>query len=118
MTGHMASLIPLSKKTRDVMFVSISVNPENDTPEILAAYRKKMNVDTPQWLFLTGQRDAIQKLALNSFKLGSLDEPIFHSSYFTLVDRNGKIRGYYDGTKQSEMQRLRDEVALLQKEQP
>ena len=55
-------------------------------------------------------------MAVNSFKLGSIDEPIFHSSYFSLVDRHGYIRGYYDGTKIDEIGRLFKDVSTLLKE--
>jgi protein SCO1/2 len=98
MTGHMSRLHNLFKPYADVKLVSFSVNPENDSPQALKAYANKFHADTNRWLFLTGTREEITKVAVESFKMGDIHEPIFHSSYFTLVDKEGKIRGYYDST--------------------
>lgn len=86
---------------KEVLLVSFSVDPTNDTPEVLTKYAKRYNADPERWLFLTGDADALQKLSLDGFKLaldttsGTEVEPITHSSRFALVDRQGNIRGYY-----------------------
>jgi len=116
MTKNLASLHRSYKQEKDVLMVSISVNPETDTPEVLKAYAKKHNADAAQWLFLRGSNEAIKKIAVESFKLGSVDEPVFHSSYFTLVDRQGRIRGYYDGTDDEGVRKLFKDLAILKKE--
>ncbi len=100
----------------DVKLVSISVNPEGDSPEVMGAYARKYRIDTHQWYFLTGTRDAITKLVIESFKLGDIKEPIFHSSYFALVDRSANIRGYYDGTDVSAIKRISQDLTQLLKE--
>jgi protein SCO1/2 len=85
----------------EVLLVSFSVDPTNDTPEVLAEYAKRYNADPERWLFLTGDSGALQKLSIDGFKLaldaksGTEVEPITHSSRFALVDRQGNIRGYY-----------------------
>ncbi len=96
MGSHMGRLQRTFQSYPDVKLVSFSVNPEQDNPEVLKKYAKKYHADTRQWFFLTGSREEITKLMVTSFKMGDIKEPIFHSSYFTLVDRQGKIRGYYD----------------------
>ena len=96
LSGHMSRLQKTFKDYPDVKLVSFSVNPEQDNPEALKAYAKKFQADTRQWIFLTGSREEITRLAVGSFKMGDINEPINHSSYFTLVDRDGRIRGYYD----------------------
>ena len=107
LSGHMAEIYKVfNSSSEGIRFVSISVNPENDTPEVLNQYAKRYAADSDKWVFLTGPRASIQKLAVESFKLGSVTEPIFHSSYFTLVDRYGLIRGYYDGTSDEDLRRL------------
>ncbi len=113
MTKNMASLHNAYKTNKDIEFVSISVNPEQDTPEALKKYSQKYQADN-KWHFLTGTREAITNLAVGSFKIGSVKEPIFHSANFVLVDRNAQIRGYYDGTVTEELSKLsKDLVKLL-----
>lgn len=116
MSKNMASLHRSYVLENEVHMVSFSVNPENDSPEVLAEHAKKFKADTRKWHFLTGARDAIQKVAVNSFKLGSIDEPVFHSGYFVLVDKKAQIRGYYDGTNDEEVQKLFKDTASLLKE--
>jgi protein SCO1/2 len=115
MTKNMAALNRSFEILPDVAFVSITVNPENDTPERLNQYRKEHNAGK-RWYFLTGPREQITDLMLNYFKIGSMEEPIFHSSYFALVDRKGYIRGYYEGTNQESINSLFKDVARLLKE--
>ena len=114
MGGHMSRLHEIFKPFADVRLVSFSVNPENDHPEVLKAYARKFHADTQKWIFLTGSREALTQVAVNSFKLGDIKEPIFHSSYFTLVDKEGRIRGYYDSSDAKNIdQVIRDLKQLL-----
>lgn len=85
----------------EVMLVSFSVDPANDTPAVLTEYAKRYKADPERWLFLTGNMEAMQKLSIEGFKLaldptaGTEAEPITHSSRFAVVDQEGRIRGYY-----------------------
>jgi protein SCO1/2 len=86
-----------------VRLVSISVDPETDTPEVLRGYANAHGADPNRWLFLTGTRPAIWNLANEGFMLGvgadpsNQAMPIFHSSKLSLVDGKGRLRGHYDG---------------------
>ena len=115
MTKNMSQLHRSFQLVEDAALVSITVNPEYDTSEVLAHYAQKYNADMQKWYFLTGPREKIQQIAVESFKIGSVEEPIFHSAYFILVDRQGRIRGYYDGTNQEEINRLYKDTAALVK---
>jgi protein SCO1/2 len=115
MNKQMASLNRSFDLDRRIALVSFSVNPETDTPQVLKSYAQKYGAKKT-WYFLTGPREDITKIAVESFKLGDIKEPIFHSSYFTLVDKSGLIRGYYDGTKQVEVNRLFRDAGILMKE--
>ena len=117
MTKNMASLHRSYRLLNDVAMVSISVNPEYDTPSVLAQFAKKYDADTNRWYFLTGPRKDIEDLAIKNFKVGSAEESIFHSSYFILVDRYSNIRGYYDGTETNAVQKLFKDVFRVLKEQ-
>ncbi|HVR69235.1 MAG TPA: SCO family protein [Vicinamibacteria bacterium] len=109
----------------DVAFVSITVDPAHDTPEVLAAYARRAGAES-NWLFLTGERDALYRLALEGFKLGveevpperqaAGDGPFLHSSHFVLVDGRGRVRGYYDSTEEEARQRLRRDLQAVRKE--
>lgn len=101
--------------------VSISVDPEYDTPEVLAAYAARYEAG-PDWLFLTGDRRAIWELSLEGFKLGvsEAEEPqlsehgiLVHSTRLTLVDAAGYIRGYYDSFDETELARLVEDAQAV-----
>ena len=113
MTEHMGELQALFAKQPDVRFVSISVNPEYDTPAVLAAYGKDHGADFSRWSFLTGELDVVQKLAAEGFKFGSLDEPIMHSVRFALIDRKGRMRGSYIATDDDAIRRLPADIESL-----
>jgi protein SCO1/2 len=116
MTKNMGEIYKEFRGDDQLRFISVTVNPENDSPDILKKYSNKMGVDFKNWIFLTGSREAIQQLVVGSFKLGDIKEPVFHSSYFTLVDRQGRLRGYYDGTDSQAVQRLIKDIVRLRKE--
>ena len=106
----------------DVQLVSISVDPENDTPETLTAYAAKHGAKTETWRFLTGQRDKIWSLGVDGFLLpiadaeGGFDGPILHSNKFVLTDRQGRIRGYYDALEESARSKLIRDLEIVRLE--
>ena len=122
LSKHMAFLSESFKnKSGAIALVSFTVNPEVDSPEVLRNYAKKYPSSSKEkaeenWHFLTGSREAITEIARKGFKLGSIEEPIFHSSSFTLVDRYGFIRGYYDGTTTEGVDKLMKDARKLIKE--
>ena len=90
----------LVRKKADVRFVSFSIDPETDTPEVLAKYAKKRGANFQDWSFLTGPVASIQEVVVRGFKQAIEPDPdkpdnILHGSHFVLVDRNGAIRGFY-----------------------
>lgn len=116
MTANMAELrdqLSQFPHHEDVRLVSVSVEPEHDQPAVLAEYAAKFNVDRQQWRFLTGDRMVIWPLIEKGFKLPvgiapeDPDMPIGHSPKFVLVDRAGKIRGYYNALMPEDRQQLR-----------
>lgn len=104
LTKRMAEV---QKRTEDLgdelRLVTFSVDPENDTPEVLAAYAHKYGANEGRWTFLTGPLGEVETVVLRGFKIamgkkenveGILE--IFHGERFVLVDGEGKIRGFYD----------------------
>jgi protein SCO1/2 len=103
-----------ASKSVPLQLVSISVDPDNDTPDVLRAYAEKYHADQRSWSFATGDFQTIQQTAVNGFKLG-LDghaDPkaegfgIVHGSHLVLVDPALHIRGYYRTDDESELARL------------
>lgn len=106
----------------DVLIVSITVDPKNDTPEVLREYRRNFDAIEGKWFFLTGDKKAIYQLARHGFKLAAEEVPpkeeggptdFIHSDRFVLVDRQGRIRGFYNGTEKSEVRKLIADIRKL-----
>ena len=111
-----------SREWDDVALVSISVDPEHDTPEQLSAYADKHGVDAELWRFLTGSREEIWSLSTDGFALAvaesdqSTGGPILHSNKFVLTDRQGRIRGYYDAMEKDDRAKLLLDVTRVRTE--
>lgn len=112
-SAHIAKLARQYRRDDDVRFMSISVDPEHDTPEVLADYADTFKADTSRWHFLHGSKEQVVSLLNEGFRLGSLDEPRYHSTRFVAVDRSGKIRGYYDGTDAKMVRLLSEHIDQL-----
>jgi protein SCO1/2 len=101
--------------------VSFSVDPENDTPEVLTAYATQYGADLTSWRFLTGDLEVVRKTSEQGFKLaldgkptpGAADFGLFHGSHLVLVDGVGQIRGYYRTSEDAPMAQLLKDAALL-----
>lgn len=107
------------KLPAEIHFVSFSVDPANDTPAVLTEYANRYGADRDRWLFLTGNPEAIQQLSISGFKLaldttnGTEAEPITHSSRMALVDKEGRIRGYYGTDEPEALDRLMEDAKKL-----
>jgi len=121
-----ASVRKLAAQTKevDVRFVSISVDPNYDTPAILKKYAAEHGAEKSRWLFLTGDQRAIYQLIYKSFKLpvkeitGESRQPgfeVLHSNFVLHVNATGRVVQKYDGTKEAEMVRLRRKLMADQK---
>jgi len=97
----------------DIRLVSISVNPEADTPENLRKYAEGLKASA-KWLFLTGSRAEITKLATGGFALSAgTVEVLTHSDKLVLIDREGVVRGYFDGEKPESVPQIVEAIARL-----
>jgi protein SCO1 len=98
----------------DVRLVSISVDPENDTPPILSAFAHKFGGPTAQWMFLTGSPQTIHLLAHDVFHIGDVIQKMDHSTKFMLVDKRGTLRGYYSSSDEGEISSMLEDLEVLQ----
>ncbi len=106
----------------DVVFLSHSVDPEHDRPAELKAYARKYEAIPGKWYFLTGNKAEIYNLAMHGYYLpavdagvneGKPDETFIHSEKLVLVDKEGIVRGFYDGTDKEDVDRLVLEIRVL-----
>jgi protein SCO1/2 len=103
---------------KDVLFLSHTVDPEHDTPEVLRAYAARLEADTSRWKFLTGNAPDIYRQGNLGYLLSagadsSAAEQFVHSPQFVLVDKRRHIRGMYDGTSTEAMRNLMADLQLL-----
>jgi protein SCO1/2 len=114
-------------QTGAVRFFSITVDPQRDTPDVLKKYATRFKADPERWLFLTGNKEEIHRLAQEGFRLSAAEIPQAqrppsgathaHSPRFVLVDRKAQIRGYYSSNEKEAMTRLRRDLERLVHEQ-
>lgn len=107
---------------KDVVFLSHTVDPEHDTPEVLEAYARKLEADTARWKFLTGDAPDIYRMGNMGYLMSALEdsasaERFVHDSRFVLVDKQGHIRGFYEGTEAEGMNALAADLKMLMKEE-
>lgn len=99
----------------DVQMVSFTVDPARDTPEVLAAYAQRHHAGE-RWTFLTGTMEELHNLKRNVFLLGNVDGELNHSTRFVLVDKQGRIRAFYDTSEPSSIRQLISDIGRLEKE--
>ncbi len=102
----------------DVKLVSFTVDPQHDTPPVLASYAQRFRAEPGRWYLLTGSQATLNTLDHDTFKMGSVDGNFVHSTLFALVDRRGFIRGYYHTEEGETLEPLIADVRRLAREQP
>lgn len=89
----------------DVRYVSITCDPENDTPEALTKYAQHFQADPARWTFLTGEMELIQRIGQDFFQLSV--EKAAHTDRACVVDRKGRIRGRFRLTEPDQLELLK-----------
>ena len=117
MTGNMVYL-QNEIKNDEIMFASFSVTPEIDSVEVLKKYALEKGVNDKRWNLMTGDRKEIYNLARKSYlvvkdnpEAGSHD--MIHTENFVLVDKERRIRGFYDGTNIEDMNKIISDIKTL-----
>lgn len=116
MSSRMRQVQTATADLPDVRLVSFTVDPAHDTPAALAAYAQHFLAQSGRWFFLTGEQRRLNDLGLNAFHLNAVDGNLDHSTRFALVDRSGRIRGYYVFGDNDFPQRLIADVRRLERE--
>jgi len=106
-----------------IRLVSFSVDPEHDTPDVLAEYAKRQHANPRVWSFLTGDLASIERAVIGGLKIGmghegEAPQTIFHDNHFVLIDARMRVRGYYLVEDAGEVDRLLRDVGLLMAREP
>jgi protein SCO1/2 len=121
LTRRMAELQREFADRAAVRLVSFTVDPLHDEPAVLADYGARFDADPSRWWFLTGPRDSLRAWIVDGFRLpvaetgtaGGAHGPILHSTRFVLVDRSGRIRGYFDAEVDQDFRALKRALRTL-----
>ncbi|MFT5243502.1 MAG: protein SCO1/2 [Psychroserpens sp.] len=119
MTDNMTKIQEEFIDNDDIMFLSLSVTPEIDSVSVLKKYAKNKGVIDSKWNITTGDKKHIYELARQSYFAvveqgdGGLQDFI-HTPNFILIDKEKQIRGIYDGTNDQDIERLIDDIYVLE----
>ncbi|WP_334056853.1 SCO family protein [Polaribacter sp. P097] len=121
MAYNMNELQEYYKNDNDIMFLSHSVTPVMDSVPVLKEYAINKGVIDGKWNVTTGAKKHIYDLARKSYFAVIEDgdggeDDFIHTEQFVLIDKERRIRGYYDGTNKEDMQKLKDDMVLLKEE--
>jgi len=123
MNKNMKIIYEQFKSDSNFLIVSHTVNPDTDSLPVLRHYADSLGANVSNWWFLTGSKEKLYKTARESYLLDdpknsskNIDEQFLHTQFFTLVDRQGRVRGVYDGIKKEEVDQLMADIQTLIKE--
>lgn len=120
MTDHMVQIQNELKSDSEVLLLSHTVTPEIDSVAQLKKYAVEKGVRDNKWNLVTGDKKQIYDLARKSYlaakEVAYNEYDLIHTENFVLVDKQRRIRGFYDGTKAEEIQRLLEDIAILKQE--
>lgn len=121
MKSQMLRVYEVTKDMPDVLLLSHTIDPEYDTVALLHDFAERLEVESNKWHFVTGVKDSIYKIAQTSYFATAMEdksEPdgFIHSGAFLLIDKRGRIRGKYDGTKEEDVNRLIVDIKRVRQE--
>lgn len=121
MKKNMLKVYKSIQNTDEVAILSHTIDPVHDTPAVLLKYTEDLGIAGDQWLFLTGEKSDIYGIAQKGYFIAANEDGkapggFIHSGAFTLVDKEKRVRGVYDGTDDESVKKLISDIAILQKE--
>ena len=122
MNGNLLELRRMLRDEKDLLMVSFSVDPQNDSVPVLRRYAEDMGMDSAGWRLITGDREAIYRLAKRDYFAGDsigYAEPLetfLHTENLVLVDGRRRIRGVYNGTLRTEVGRMEEDIRIMLRE--
>jgi protein SCO1/2 len=123
MNENMVAVNNAFKNDNDFAILSHSVDPEVDTVAQMKKYSFKFDADPARWMFLTGNKDSLYKMAVDDYLIPVADSTVekispefIHTQKFVLVDKEKNVRGFYDGTNKASVKKLIADIVELKKE--
>ena len=118
MMFNMQQINVVTEKTPDFVIISHTVNPKHDSVPVLAKYAQLVHADAKKWALVTGSKKDIYDMGIDGYKLAVDEDPrapggFLHSELFVLVDKQKRIRGYYDGTDSAAVNKLMRDIKML-----
>lgn len=120
MNKNMKAIYEKFKTDSNFLVISHTVNPGTDSLPILNHYADSLGASKENWWFVTGSKADLYRAARESYLLDdpknnskNIDEQFLHTQFFTLVDRQGRVRGVYDGIKKDEVEQLVKDINEL-----
>lgn len=123
MSTQLARVQDEFRADKDILLLSHTVDPARDTVATLAQYASLYEADSSKWFFVTGDKKVLYEQARKGYFITATEgdggeDDFVHSEKLVLVDKSGVIRGYYDGTKEAEVNQLMIDIKVLQLEYP
>jgi protein SCO1/2 len=116
MSSRMHKLETRTGGEPDVGLLSISVDPDRDTPAVLRQFAERYGAPNERWRFLTGDKASVHLLAYQTFHVGDVLGKIEHSTKFAVLDKHRTVRGYYSSFSEEDMTKMLSDVDSLRKE--
>lgn len=123
MNENMKIIYEKYKGEPDFAIISHTSMPETDSVPLLKAFAKTIGADSTQWNFVTGRKDSLYKMARVSYLLDNdknnsmnINDQFIHTQFFAVVDKEGRVRGVYDGLKKDEVEKLSRDIKELLRE--
>ncbi len=122
MQRNMLTVFKAYRGKPDFKLVSFTIDPRHDTIPVLKNYAEKLGAKADQWYFLLGKKEEVYQLAEKNYLVSvaeSKETPggYVHQGWLVLVDKKGRVRGAYDGTKKDQVDQLIVDVKLLMDEE-
>jgi protein SCO1/2 len=116
MTSRMHRVEDRMEGQPDVRLLSISVDPNRDTPDVLKEFAGRYGAPNERWRFVTGDKATVHLLAYQTFHVGDVLGKIEHSTKFAVVDKHRTVRGYYSSFSEEDLSNMLTDVDVLRKE--
>jgi len=121
MKTQMLRVYDSTQNMEDVKLLSHTIDPEHDTVAVLKEFADRLGVESEKWHFVTGQKEDIYEIGQTNYMVSAVEDPtepggFIHSGAFVLIDKEKRVRGVYDGTKEDQVNRLIKDISVLKKE--
>ncbi len=120
MNENLKGVFEKFKEDTRFMILSHTVDPERDSVSVLNKYAKRYGATAPGWEFLTGDKNALYISASRDYLLAAVDSgnsSFIHTQYVALLDKQRRIRGFYDATNKENIPKLESDIGQLLKDE-